>query len=299
MSLVRPALARCAPPIVATLILHAGAAHAGDAVTLVDPGPIISFEAYSADVVSVLKNVAGTNGGLYREAPDWWHSSLADFGIKAFHSKGDGTYYVLRPNNELERVIPNPRRVTHLGWNVVDFQPLDGATVVVKDTSSAVYLLNPAAPFAMSGTEHGVAQFQWAYFVYALKNDGNLWLNIAGEPDQWVDGNALSFQVVSDVNDTGIVIYVLGSDRKLWRERFGWQQRGRTLVDANVASFRALDDSEVFVTGTDGKTWREIGTWRTRTFLGAGWVTYQPVRGEFIFFETRDGKLWRYDLGPR
>jgi hypothetical protein len=56
---------------------------------------------------------------------------------------------------------------------------------------------------------------------------------------------------------------VLGSDGNLWRE-FG-NYTDRKEVDANVSSFRALDQTTVFVEGADGNLWRELGNYTNRS----------------------------------
>src|SRR6516165_7895405 len=60
-----------------------------------------------------------------------------------------------------------------------------------------------------------------------------------------VDANVLDFHALDNSN----IVYVLGSDRKLWRE-FGnaWNRtQSRQLVDGNVLSFRPVDSHVVYV----------------------------------------------------
>jgi hypothetical protein len=71
-----------------------------------------------------------------------------------------------------------------------------------------------------------------------------------------VDANVLAFHALDNSN----IVYVLGSDRKLWRE-FGnaWAQtQPRQLVDGNVLAFLPVDSHIVYVLGRDGKLWREF-----------------------------------------
>jgi hypothetical protein len=87
-----------------------------------------------------------------------------------------------------------------------------------------------------------------------------------------------SFQALDDT-----VVYVLGSDGKLWRE-FGTYDNSswpRVMVDANVRGFQAIDDTLVYVLGSDGKLWREFGTYdnssRRRVMVDANVQGFQAI----------------------
>ena len=105
------------------------------------------------------------------------------------------------------------------------------------------------------------------------------------------------------------VVYVLGSDGKLWRE-FGTydnSSRPRVMVDANVQGFQAIDDTLVYVLGSDGKLWREFGTYdnssRPRVMVDANVKGFQAIDDTLVYVLGSDGKLWRafgtYDNSSR
>ena len=105
------------------------------------------------------------------------------------------------------------------------------------------------------------------------------------------------------------VVYVLGSDGKLWRE-FGTydnSSRPRVMVDANVKGFQAIDDTLVYVLGSDGKLWREFGTYdnssRPRVMVDANVKGFQAIDDTLVYVLGSDGKLWRefgtYDNSSR
>jgi len=71
-------------------------------------------------------------------------------------------------------------------------------------------------------------------FCLGLLLAGTVLPSMAYLSRQQVDANVTGFKVINNT-----VIYVLGSDGKLWREYGNYLSR--TQVDANVASFKALD----------------------------------------------------------
>ena len=106
------------------------------------------------------------------------------------------------------------------------------------------------------------------------------------------DGNAVGAQ------KTGTVVYVRGSDKKLWREAFG-QGHGPNPVDANVADFRAIDSSMVFVEGNDGNLWREDGDYNHRDHVDGNVLAFQPTSLYTVWVLGTDRHLWREHLSTQ
>jgi hypothetical protein len=105
-----------------------------------------------------------------------------------------------------------------------------------------------------------------------------------------VDANVADFQALNPPQDP-CVVYVLGSDTKLWRE-FG-NLNDRQFVDAKVAAFQPLDPNIVFVLGSDSKLWREVGNLNDRSFVDGNVKAFHTLDGAYIFVLGTDGKLWR------
>jgi hypothetical protein len=119
--------------------------------------------------------------------------------------------------------------------------------------------------------------------VYVLGTDGKLW-------DEWgtMASRTLVYTGVADYQVVGGVPYVLDTAGNLWRNPFGtW-----IWVDANVASFQALDWQMVYVKGTDNKLWLETGNYTSRTFVDANVATFQGLDTTTVFVLGSDGKLW-------
>jgi hypothetical protein len=95
------------------------------------------------------------------------------------------------------------------------------------------------------------------------------------------------------------IVYVLGTDGKLWREFETWDNalKPRKNVDNNVTAFQALDANIVFVLGTDGTLWRVFGTWnntrRSRNYVDGSVQAFQALDINITYVLGSDGKLWR------
>jgi hypothetical protein len=137
-----------------------------------------------------------------------------------------------------------------------------------------------------------------------------------------IDTNVLSFKPlhlpstgVPNTTDDCCIVYVLGTDHKLWREDYAngpgtlnrtwvadnvidfqpwdgqtvyvltlgnwlWRVNGNTnngqvLVDLNVADFQALDANWVYVRGTDNSLWLEDGNSSNQSLVDHGILKYQ------------------------
>src|SRR6202008_423122 len=68
--------------------------------------------------------------------------------------------------------------------------------------------------------------------------------------DYEVDANVLAFHALDNSN----IVYVLGTDRKLWREfHDAWNRtQPRQKVDENVVAFKPVDSHVVYVLHSDG-----------------------------------------------
>ena len=94
------------------------------------------------------------------------------------------------------------------------------------------------------------------------------------------------FDVVSDG-----VVYVLGSDGKLWRERSDMSTRSE--VEANVTQFQAMNDRLVYVLGTDHRLWREQGDMHSRSVVDGNVAQFRAMNDGVVYVLGSDGKLWR------
>jgi hypothetical protein len=109
-----------------------------------------------------------------------------------------------------------------------------------------------------------------------------------------VDGSVRSFRGL----DTSLV-YVLGTDGKLWREFDTWNNalQPRQNVDNNVNAFQALDAYVVFVLESDGTLWRDFGVWnntrRPRNYVDGNVQAFQALDINIAYVLGSDGKLWR------
>src|ERR1700730_7455328 len=99
-----------------------------------------------------------------------------------------------------------------------------------------------------------------------------------------VDRNVVAFHALNNSN----IVYVLGSDRKLWREfgNAGNPNPPPQLVDKNVLAFQPVDSHIVYVLGSDGKLWREFdNAWnaqKPRQFIAKQVEDFQPVDGDRV-----------------
>jgi hypothetical protein len=81
----------------------------------------------------------------------------------------------------------------------------------------------------------------------------------------------------------------------LWREfsRADNDERPRVEVDANV---KALDADIVYVLGTDGNLWREKGTMQVRTRVAANVHAFQAVDDNTVYVLCPGDILFRIQL---
>jgi len=109
-----------------------------------------------------------------------------------------------------------------------------------------------------------------------------------------VDGSVRAFHGLD-----ASLVYVLGTDGKLWREFDSWNNalQPRQNVDNNVNAFQALDAYIVFVLGTDGTLWRDFGVWnntrRPRNYVDGNVQAFQALDINIAYVLGTDGKLWR------
>lgn len=102
-----------------------------------------------------------------------------------------------------------------------------------------------------------------------------------------VDASVAKFRAID-----GSLVYVLGTDGKLWREN--GNSANRTMVDANVQSFQPMGANIVYVLGTDGNLWRENGDYTNRTWVDGNVLTFDPLKDlSTVYVLGTDRKLWR------
>ena len=90
------------------------------------------------------------------------------------------------------------------------------------------------------------------------------------------------------------LVYVRGTDTKLWRERDNGANRD--FVDDSVASFQPMDSSYpglVYVLGDDGNLWREWGDKNSREPVDSTAVDFQAMDDRLVYVLGNDYKLWR------
>jgi hypothetical protein len=87
------------------------------------------------------------------------------------------------------------------------------------------------------------------------------------------------------------LVYVLGSDKNLWREQGDMHNRG--WVDGNVAEFQALDNNLVCVLGTDGNLWHEQGDMHNRSWVDGNVAQFHAIDNHLVYVRGTDGNLWR------
>jgi hypothetical protein len=109
-----------------------------------------------------------------------------------------------------------------------------------------------------------------------------------------VDGSVRAFRGLD-----ASLVYVLGTDGKLWREFETWNNvlQPRQNVDNNVNSFQALDAQIVYVLETDGTLWRDFSVWnntrRPRNYVDGNVQSFQALDINIAYVLGTDGKLWR------
>jgi hypothetical protein len=109
-----------------------------------------------------------------------------------------------------------------------------------------------------------------------------------------VDGSVRAFRGFD-----ASLVYVLGTDGKLWREFDAWNNvlQPRQNVDNNVNAFQPLDAHIVFVLEADGTLWRDFGVWnntrRPRNYIDGNVEAFQALDINIAYVLGTDGKLWR------
>ena len=63
-------------------------------------------------------------------------------------------------------------------------------------------------------------------------------------------------------------------------------------VDTTVASFSALDSSNIYVKGTDNKLWLEHGTMSNRSQIDANVTSFQGINQGNVYVRGSDARLW-------
>src|SRR5260370_3928977 len=98
----------------------------------------------------------------------------------------------------------------------------------------------------------------------------------------------------------GFLVYVLGTDGKLWREWGDWSNR--VSVDDNVLWFWAIDSNFVYVQGGDNQLWRERDNKSNRDFVDDNVLAFQPIDETVVYVlgveQLFYGNLWR-ELGNK
>src|SRR5262249_26354906 len=86
-------------------------------------------------------------------------------------------------------------------------------------------------------------------------------------------------------------VYVLGSDRNLWRE-YG-SMSSRDWVDGNVSAFFPVDvNYTIYVRGLDGNLWRERGSMKSRDWVDGNVTSFFPLDSTNVYVRGSDGNLW-------
>ena len=122
--------------------------------------------------------------------------------------------------------------------------------------------------------------------VYVLGSDGKLWRERC---DMSTAANRSQCDAVPGEKDR--LVYVLGTDHRLWREQ--GDMHSRSVVDGNVAQFRAMNDGVVYVLGSDGKLWRERSDVHNRSEVDDSVARFQALNDGDVYVLGRDMTPWR------
>ena len=215
--------------------------------------------------------ILGTDGMLWKCGNDPSTRLWVDSNVRSFATSSAGTLYVLGTDRNLwrESIGWQQSGRTKLDGNVQGFalsangylyvQGTDGKLWYERSGSDRVLMTSNAQSIANESS--GKLSFTYAPTAasehatngcyYILGTDGILWLCGDQNTRQWVDSNVRAFAT------DGSTIYVLSTDRNLWKESSEWFLTGRTWLDGNVAGFTLGTNGYLYVKGTDGKLWYE------------------------------------------
>jgi hypothetical protein len=177
----------------------------------------------------------------------------------------------------------------HVANGIQRFQVAEANIIYVLDQTGKLWRATMDGKDARL-VDRDVATFQISDgHVFAQSADGTL---SRAKPDgsekSRIDGTVAAFNAIN-----AALIYVLGTDHRLWREL--GDAGKRTEVDRSVKDFQAVDGSVVYVLGADGQLWREVGNAQSRAFVAKQVVAFQylPVGNDTTYVQTADGVLWR------
>jgi hypothetical protein len=165
--------------------------------------------------------VLGTDGRLWRELGDARKRGEVDRAVKTFHAIDAGVVFVLDAGQVLWRDVGTRTSRTHVADQVTGFQYIPDGDTM---------------------------------YVHAI--DAVLWRKSGNDQAEQVDKSVAAFQAVDRH-----LIYVLGTDGRLWREAGGHDQAVLVdrdlLVSSGNAAFQATDPAHIYVLDSDHKLWAE------------------------------------------
>jgi hypothetical protein len=171
--------------------------------------------------------------------------------------------------------------------SIVSFKSVDATTAYALDSSGRLWrdTVSPASHVQVDANVSAFQPMPGDGFVYVLGTNGNLWL----EPNS-ISGRTLVASGVVRFQALGIG-YVLRTDssENLWYQIGSYAP---SKVDGNVASFKAISDSAIYVLGTDGKLWNENGSMSNRFMVDQNVAQYFPADATHVYVEGTDSVLW-------
>jgi hypothetical protein len=233
-----------------------------------------------------------------------WRFGLADKDSKLvaqtvaeFRATPAGPLLILEKDGTLWRADGDGANRAFLDHQVADAQPA-GDGVYVLGTDKRLSRLH-ADGKTRDPVDDNVAAFQAvdASIVFVLGTDGALWRETGDMHNRVKIGQPVAaFEYVADGDTT----YVLTPTHFLWRQTGTGTP---SQVDHDVAAFHAVDSSLVYVMGSDARLWQELGDRAQAALvdgdlaLKLGPAAFQfagkgDVEGQAIYALDRKHELW-------
>jgi hypothetical protein len=212
---------------------------------------------------------------------------------------------------------------TWVDGNVIAYKPLDGTVVYVLGSNGILWRENGTMA-SRTPVLGGVASFDVGYALdgaesaYAIDPTNRLWRVHQGVT-ALVDSGVSGVQWVQAERGNGIyspsdtpsslvclapgqpTLFVLGTNGQLSHgaEDWGAAYAPARPVDANVASFTALNEATIFVKGSDSKLWDEYATYQVRRVVDPSAATFAPLDTKTVFVEDASSQLWREEYSSQ
>jgi hypothetical protein len=236
--------------------------------------------------------VIDKDGKLWRGTAGGKDAQMIDQGIGSVALIADG-FFLKDTRGGLWRESSGPASRVQVDRDVAGFQPLSATLVYVQGSDGTLWRESAGAS-SRGVVDRTVAAFQAvdASVVFVLGTDHKLWRESGDMRTRTaVASNIAAFQYVAD----GDTMFVQTLDGGLWRQE---GKDKPVSVDTSVASFQAVDMHLVYVLGTDGRLWQELGN-RAQAVLvdqhllvTPGKPTFEAMDHQHVYLLGDDRRLW-------